>query len=136
MTQNMVVSVIVPCLNEEESLPLFYEKIKEVFNDSQYKYELILVNDGSRDNTLNVMKELAKKDSNVTYLSFSRNFGKEAAMYAGLSNAKGDYIGFIDADLQHPPVFINQMVDILENSDYDCAACRRTNRKGDSKIRT
>ena len=130
------VTIVVPCYNEQEALPLFYKEIKKVFDEIDYKYELILVNDGSKDATLEEMKKLAKKDKNVCYLSFSRNFGKESAMYAGLVNAKGDYIGFIDADLQHPPVLIKQMLDALKTGDYDCAACRRVDRTGDKKIRT
>ena len=130
------ISLIVPCFNEEESLPFFYKETVKVLNSLKCNYELILVNDGSRDRTLEVMKELAKKDKRIVYLSFSRNFGKESAMYAGLCNAKGNYIGFIDADLQHPPILIKEMLKHLETGDYDCAAARRTDRKGDSKIRT
>ena len=130
------ISIIVPCYNEEEALPLFYKEIVKVLKTLNTNYELVLVNDGSKDNTLNVMKDLAKKDKNVIYLSFSRNFGKEAAMYAGLNNAKGDYVGFIDADLQHPPMLLKEMLEKLETSDYDCAACRRVDRTGDSKVRT
>ena len=131
-----LVSIIVPCYNEEEALPLFYSEAIKTLKKLKQNYELILVNDGSTDRTLQVMQDLAKKDKNITYLSFSRNFGKESAMYAGLCNANGDYVGFIDADLQHPPVLIKQMLDKLENSDYDCAACRRVSRTGDSKVRT
>ena len=135
-TNKKMISIIVPCFNEEEALPLFYKEIKKVFNSMDCNYELILVNDGSSDNTLKVMETLAKKDKNVIYLSFSRNFGKESAMYAGLTNAKGDYVGFIDADLQHPPILLKEMYKKLNTSDYDCAACRRVDRTGDSKIRT
>ena len=131
-----LVSIIVPCYNEEEALPLFYQEIVKVFKTMDCNYELVLVNDGSKDKTLEVMEGLAKKDKNVVYYSFSRNFGKESAMYAGLVNAKGDYVGFIDADLQHPPVLLKEMFNKLETGDYDCAACRRVNRTGDSKIRT
>lgn len=131
-----MVSIIVPCFNEEEVLPLFYEKMNEVLKEIKYDYELIFVDDGSSDATLSEIKQLAKKDKNIIYLSFSRNFGKEAAMYAGLNNASGDYVGFIDADLQHPPVLIKKMLEILKDDEYDCAAARRTDRTGDSKIRT
>ena len=131
-----VISVIVPCFNEEEALPLFYKETVKVLKTLDCDYELVLVNDGSKDKTLEVMESLAKKDKNVVYLSFSRNFGKESAMYAGLINAKGDYVGFIDADLQHPPILLKEMLKKLENSDYDCAACKRVNRTGDSKVRT
>ena len=129
-------SLIVPCYNEEEALPLFYEEVTKVLKSLDEDYEIILVNDGSKDKTLDEMKQLAKKDKHVVYLSFSRNFGKESAMYAGLQNASGDYIGFIDADLQHPPVLIKDMLKALKSDEYDCAACRRVDRTGDSKIRT
>lgn len=134
--EQKLVSIIVPCYNEEEALPLFYAETVKVLKSLKEKYELILVNDGSSDNTLKVMKDLAKKDKNVNYLSFSRNFGKESAMYAGICNASGDYIGFIDADLQHPPILIKEMIEKLESGEYDCAACRRVDRTGDSKVRT
>ena len=131
-----LVSIIVPCFNEEEALPLFYKEFVKAIKTINCNYELVLVNDGSSDKTLDIMEGLASKDKNITYLSFSRNFGKEAAMYAGLVNAKGDYVGFIDADLQHPPILLKEMFEKLETSDYDCAACKRVNRTGDSKIRT
>ncbi|MBQ6478134.1 MAG: glycosyltransferase family 2 protein [Erysipelotrichaceae bacterium] len=134
--EKKLLSLIVPCFNEEEALPLFYKEVTKTLKESKADYELLLVNDGSKDQTLSVMKDLAKKDRHVIYLSFSRNFGKEAAMYAGLCNARGDYVGFIDADLQHPPVLILRMLEALESGEYDCAACRRTDRTGDSKIRT
>jgi len=128
--------LIVPCYNEEEVLPLFHETISEVFKEIDVDYELIFVNDGSSDNTLVVLKELAKKDKHVNYFSFSRNFGKESAMYAGLNNAEGDYVGFIDADLQHPPILLKDMINVLDEGEYDCAACKRVDRSGDKKIRT
>lgn len=131
-----MISVIVPCFNEEEALPFFYDEITKVFADLKEDYEIILVNDGSTDNTLQVMKSLSEKDRHIVYLSFSRNFGKESAMYAGICNASGDYVGFIDADLQHPPVLLKQMLEALKTGEYDCAACRRVDRTGDSKIRT
>ena len=131
-----IVSMVVPCFNEQEVVNLFYEEFINVFKKSKYDYELIFVNDGSSDDTLKIFKDLAKKDKKVVYLSFSRNFGKESAMYAGLCNASGDYVGFIDADLQHPPVYIPQMLEILDKGECDCVACRRVDRKGDSKVRT
>ena len=130
------ISIIVPCYNEEEALPYFYEETTKVLSSLDADYEICLVNDGSKDNTLQVMKQLSEKDKHITYLSFSRNFGKESAMYAGICNADGDYIGFIDADLQHPPILIKEMLEALKSGEYDCAACRRADRKGDSKIRT
>lgn len=135
-TNKKLISIIVPCFNEEEVLPLFYKEFTKVAKSFKYDYELILVNDGSKDNTLQVMESLAKKDKHIVYLSFSRNFGKESAMYAGLNNANGDYVGFIDADLQHPPVLLKQMIEKLDTGNYDCTACRRVDRKGDSKVRT
>ena len=134
--KNKKLSLIVPCYNEEEALPLFYEEVTKVLKTLEEDYEIILVNDGSKDKTLPEMEQLAKKDKHIIYLSFSRNFGKESAMYAGLENATGDYIDFIDADLQHPPVLIKDMLKALKNDEYDCAACRRVDRTGDSKIRT
>ena len=132
-----LISMIVPCYNEQEALPFFYEETSKVLKSlKKYDYELIFVNDGSRDDTLQVMKDICKKDKNAYYLSFSRNFGKESAMYAGICNANGDYVGFIDADLQHPPVLIKEMLEHLETGEYDCAACRRVDRTGDKKIRT
>ena len=134
--EKKLISIIVPCYNEEEALPYFYEEITKTFSSFEEEYEIILVNDGSKDRTLDIMKELSKKDKHILYLSFSRNFGKESAMYAGICNASGDYVGFIDADLQHPPILLKEMLKALESGEYDCAACRRVDRTGDSKIRT
>ena len=136
-----LISIVVPCYNEQEVLPLFYEEIKNVTNemkqsDSELSFEYLFINDGSKDSTLDMLRELAKKDSCVRYISFSKNFGKEAGMYAGLENAKGDYIVILDADLQHPPKFIPQMYDYVKNHGYDCASTRRVSRKGESKIRS
>lgn len=131
-----LLSIIVPCYNEEEVLPLFSKEIIKVLNEMEIDYELLFVNDGSKDRTIDVIKEFCIKDKHTKYISFSRNFGKEAAMYAGLCSAKGEYVGFIDADLQHPPVYLKQMLEILKNSEYDCVACKRTSRKGDNSIRT
>lgn len=101
------ISVIVPCYNEEESLPLFYQEIKRIRAElSEFRFELILVDDGSKDQTAKLMRKLAASDDEVRYILFSRNFGKESAMYAGLKNAKGDYVVIMDADLQHPPARI------------------------------
>ena len=130
------ISIIVPCYNEEEALPFFYEEITKVLSTFEEDYEIILINDGSKDKTLDEMKKMVEKDEHVTYLSFSRNFGKESAMYAGICNATGDYVGFIDADLQHPPILLKEMLDALKSGQYDCAACKRVSRTGDSKIRT
>ena len=130
------ISIIVPCYNEEEALPFFYDEITKVNKTIDEDYELLLVNDGSKDNTLKVMKDLAKKDKHITYLSFSRNFGKESAMYAGFLNATGDYVAVMDADMQDPPSLLPKMIDILKKEDYDSVATRRVTRVGESKIRS
>ena len=132
------ISVIVSCYNEEEALPLFYEEMERVrkqdFEDMDFEY--IFVNDGSKDKTLEEMKELRKKDSKVRYISFSRNFGKEAAMYAGLEASTGDYVTLMDADLQDPPALLRQMYDTIKNEGYDCVGTRRVTRKGEPPIRS
>lgn len=131
-----MISLIVPCYNEQESLPIFYEEVTKVVSGMGEDYELVLVNDGSKDKTLEVMRELAGKDSHVKYHSFSRNFGKEAAMYAGFCNAKGDYVAVMDADMQDPPALLPEMLKILESGEYDSVATRRADRKGEPKIRS
>ncbi|MBO4651272.1 MAG: glycosyltransferase family 2 protein [Clostridiales bacterium] len=133
----MLVSLMVPCYNEEEALPFLYEALCKVMDEcSKYEYELIFVNDGSRDKTLSVLKDMAEKDSRVRYISFSRNFGKEAAMYAGLSAAKGEWIGLLDADMQDPPSLLPEMFQALENDECDIIATRRVSRKGEPPIRS
>lgn len=129
-------SLIIPCYNEEEALPLFYHETTKVLADLPYDYEILFVNDGSGDNTLNVMRSLAEKDPHVVYLSFSRNFGKESAMYAGFCNAKGDYVAVMDADMQDPPALLPQMLEILESGEYDSVATRRVSRVGEPRIRS
>lgn len=131
------ISIIVPCYNEQESLPLFYEEITRVASQmKQVTFEFLLVNDGSRDQTLEIARTLAKKDKRVRYLSFSRNFGKEAAMYAGLENATGDYVAVMDADLQDPPKLLMEMYDLIQKEGYDCVGTRRVTRKGEPPIRS
>lgn len=131
------ISVIVSCYNEEESLPLFYkEMVKVMTTMKDNDFELIFVNDGSKDKTLEIIKALRNKDERVRYVSFSRNFGKEAAMMAGLDYAEGDYLTFMDADLQDPPSMLPMMLDILENEHYDCVGTRRVTRKGEPVIRS
>ena len=132
----MKVALIVPCYNEQEALPIFYEEVMKVVTTLNYQYELIFVNDGSKDNTLSILKNFAVKNENVTYISFSRNFGKEAAMYAGFSNADADYVAVMDADMQDPPALLPQMVKILETEDYDSVATRRVSRDGEPPIRS
>ncbi len=134
------ISVIVSCYNEEKSIPLFYQEMERVaskdFKGTDVEFEYIFVNDGSKDNTLKVMKELHEKDNKVRYISFSRNFGKEAAMMAGLEAAEGDYVTLMDADLQDPPSLLKQMFDAIKNEGYDCVATRRVSRKGEPPIRS
>lgn len=131
-----MISIIVPCYNEQEALPLFYEEATKVLKTLNMDYEILLVNDGSRDQTLSEMKLLAEKDEHVIYLSFSRNFGKEAAMYAGFCNARGDYVAVMDADLQDPPSLLPQMLEILQSDEYDSVATRRVSREGEPVIRS
>ena len=130
------ISIIVPCYNEQEALPIFYQTAKNVLESLSYDYELIFVNDGSKDNTLNILKNLSENDECVTYLSFSRNFGKEAAMYAGFCNAKGDYVAVMDADLQDPPDLLPDMLKYIESGEYDSVATRRVSREGEPVIRS
>lgn len=130
------ITLIVPCFNEQEALPIFYKETTLITAKINYEYELLFINDGSRDNTLNVLKELARKDDHVRYISFSRNFGKEAAMYAGFCNADGDYVAVMDADMQDPPSLLPEMLKILESSEYDSVATRRLNRVGEPPIRS
>lgn len=131
------VTLIVPCYNEEASLPIFYNEVCTVAESiSDYDVSLLLVNDGSKDKTLSIMRELSQKDARVRYISFSRNFGKEAAMYAGFCNAKGDYVAVMDADMQDPPSLLPQMLEILESGEYDSVATRRVTREGEPPIRS
>lgn len=132
----MKLSLIIPCFNEQECLNSFYNEAIKALNNLNCDYEMLFVDDGSSDSTLRILKELADKDNNVTYLSFSRNFGKESAMYAGFSNATGDYIAVMDADLQDPPSLLKEMVEILNSGEYDSVATRRVTRKGEPPIRS
>ena len=130
------VSIIVPCYNEKESLPIFFEEANKVLSSLDYENEIIFVNDGSKDETLNILKKLASENANVRFISFSRNFGKEAAMYAGFCNATGDYVAVMDADLQDPPALLPKMLEILETGEYDSVATRRENREGEPPVRS
>lgn len=136
----MLVSIVVPCYNEEEALPFFLREIQKTEAELTEKYgcafELLFVNDGSRDGTLEVLRGFARSERRVRYLSFSRNFGKEAAMYAGLQHAKGEYVALMDADLQHPPAMLEEMYRGLQSGEYDCVAARRENRRGEPAIRS
>ncbi len=133
----MKLTAIVPCYNEEAAIPYFHEEIARVISGMPgLTLELIYINDGSKDRTLEIIKELAVKDSHVKYLSFSRNFGKEAAIYAGLQNASGDLVAIMDADLQDPPSLLPKMYQAIVEEGYDSAAARRVDRKGEPPIRS
>ena len=129
-----LLSIVVPCFNEEESVGIFLGEIQKVLVG--HDFEIIYINDGSSDNTLEKIKNLADANSNIKYISFSRNFGKEAAIYAGLKNASGDLICIMDADLQHPPQLLPKMIEMIYSEDCDVVAARRTSRKGESKIKS
>lgn len=132
-----MISVIVPCFNEEEAIPYFYEAMEKVREEMGEKFEYIFVNDGSKDGTLNVLRQLSGQDQAVRYLSFSRNFGKEAALFAGLQAAKGDLVTVMDVDLQDPPEMLIEMKAMLEaNADLDCVGTRRVSRDGEPPIRS
>ena len=131
-----MISLIIPCYNEQDALPIFHSETTKVMNGMGCVYELLFINDGSKDETLAILKALAEKDQHVSYLSFSRNFGKEAAMYAGFCNAHGDYIAIMDADMQDPPELLPKMMEILKTGEYDSVATRRISRKGEPPIRS
>ena len=131
------ISLVVPCYNEEPPLPYFWKEVSAVMERMAYlDFEVIFVNDGSQDGTLEVLRQMAQQDSRVKYLSFSRNFGKEAAMYAGLKNARGDYAAVMDADLQDPPALLEEMYHAVTQEGYDSAATRRVTRKGEPPVRS
>ncbi|MCI2047540.1 MAG: glycosyltransferase family 2 protein [Faecalibacterium sp.] len=136
----MLISLVVPCYNEEQALPLFYAEATRVAAAMEKShgaaFEFLFINDGSRDGTLEGLRRLHRQDARVRYLSFSRNFGKEAGIYAGLQHAKGDYVALLDADLQDPPALLPQMLDALQTGEYDCAATRRVTRKGEPRLRS
>ncbi len=130
-------SLIVPCYNEEEAIPIYYKTVLPVIEKMKdLEFEFWFIDDGSSDNTLNVIKELREKDGRVHFVSFSRNFGKEGGLYAGLEHAKGDYIVTMDVDLQDPPELLPEMYDVVKSGEYDCAATRRVDRKGEPPIRS
>ena len=132
------ISIIVPCYNEEQAIPFFYDEITKIVEEMKNNFEFIFINDGSKDKTIEVIKQYSKKDKRVKYIHFSRNFGKEAAMLAGLKLSTGDYVAIMDADLQDPPSLLPKMLSILEgpNNDYDCVGTRRVTRKGEPPIRS
>jgi len=129
-------SIVVPCYNEEEALPIFYETVTGVVGKMGVDCEYVFVNDGSSDGTLKILKALAAEHPNVRYVSFSRNFGKEAAIYAGLQYARGEHVALMDADLQDPPSYLPQMYEALQTGEYDNVATRRSTREGEPVIRS
>jgi len=132
-----LITLIIPCYNEEPALPYLYKELNNVTEKmNKYDFEFLFVNDGSKDKTLEVLKDYAQKDSRVTYLSFSRNFGKEAAMYAGFKSSKGDYVAVMDADMQDPPSLLPEMIKYIESGEYDSVATRRVTREGEPPIRS
>ena len=134
-----LLSVIVPCYNEEESVALFYQELTKndpFFKEKEIELELLYIDDGSKDGTVREVKKLIEQDSRVHIVSFSRNFGKEAAMFAGLEKSKGDYVVMMDVDLQDPPELIPEMLDIIRQGEYDCVGTRRVNRKGEPPVRS
>ncbi len=133
------ISIIVSCYNEEKTVNILIDKLEEVARDEVFKdveFEYVFVNDGSKDETLNILKQLSAEKPNVRYVSFSRNFGKEAAMLAGLEYATGDYYALMDADLQDPPELLREMYISIKTEDYDCIATRRVTRKGEPVLRS
>lgn len=133
-----LLSIVVPCFNEEATIPIFFKTVERIRGQIQADIEYCFVDDGSKDGTLAILRALRRKSDVVHYISFSRNFGKEAALYAGLQMAKGDYIVTMDVDLQDPPSLLPEMWEILHNpdADYDCVATRRITRRGDPPIRS
>lgn len=132
-----MISIVILCYNEEESLPYFYEEMNKIMERmKKVKFELVFVDDGSKDKTFSTLKELNKNDKRVKYISFSRNFGKESAMLAGLEHTCGDYVAIMDADLQDPPKLIEEMYKIITKENYDCVGLRRVTRKGEPPIRS
>lgn len=136
MSRQMI-SIVVPCYNEEATLPVLYKELEKLAEEmSSYDFEYVFVNDGSSDKTFFMLEELAQKNEKVKYISFSRNFGKEAALFAGLSNAKGDLVATMDADMQDPPSLLPEMAAIVESGEYDNVATHRVNRIGEPPIRS
>ena len=133
-------SCIIPCYNEEAALPYFLQEIRKVADNMsttfQLDFEILFINDGSRDKTLQILRQAAHEDKRIRYISFARNFGKEAAMYAGFQNCKGDYAAVMDADMQDPPSLLPEMYQALQSGEYDSVATRRVTRKGEPPIRS
>lgn len=133
----MLISLIIPCFNEEEALPVFYEELSRVTKTLlDYEFEFLFIDDGSSDNTLGLLCDLSKRDDRVKYISFSRNFGKEAAMYCGFCNCNGDYVAVMDADMQDPPSLLPKMLEIVRSGEYDSVATCRSDRTGEPVVRS
>lgn len=133
----MKISLIIPCYNEEDSIIHLYHELVRVSEDMpNYDFEYLFIDDGSKDKTLSIIDDLAKKDNRILYIAFSKNFGKEAAMYAGFCNSTGDYVAVMDADMQDPPSLLPKMVEIIESGEYDSVATRRVTRKGEPPVRS
>lgn len=137
MWQMSFISIVIPCFNEEEALPVYYGEMCRIMEEmADVQFELLFVDDGSADRTLGILKEMNESDARCRYLSFSRNFGKEAALYAGLKNARGDYVATMDVDMQDPPELLPEMYRILKEENYDSVATRRATRTGEPRIRS
>ena len=135
--QMSVISIVIPCYNEEEALPVYYREMCRIMKEmADTEFELLFVDDGSTDRTLGILKEMNENDARCRYLSFSRNFGKEAALYAGLKNAQGNYVATMDVDMQDPPGLLPEMYRILKEENYDSVATRRSTRTGEPRIRS
>lgn len=131
-----MITLIIPCFNEEEAIPIYFEEMEKVKKEVNHDFEYIFINDGSKDKTLDNLHKLAANHSFVRYISFSRNFGKEAALYAGLQASQGELVTVMDVDLQDPPELLPQMVDMIETTDIDCVGTRRIDRKVEPPIRS
>lgn len=132
-----LISIVIPCYNEEEALPVYYREMSRIMKEmADTEFELLFVDDGSTDRTLGILKEMNENDARCRYLSFSRNFGKEAALYAGLKNAQGEYVATMDVDMQDPPGLLPEMYRILKEENYDSVATRRSTRTGEPRIRS
>ena len=132
-----IISTVTPCYNEEAAIPLFYQELRRVAEKmADAEFEFLFVDDGSKDGTLEILRELNQRDARVHYVSFSRNFGKEAGIYAGLQNASGDFVAILDADMQDPPSLLPEMYRIVTEEEYDCVGTRRVTRKGEPPVRS
>ena len=135
--QMSLISIVIPCYNEEEALPVYYREMSRIMKEmADTEFELLFVDDGSTDRTLGILKEMNENDARCRYLSFARNFGKEAALYAGLKNAQGEYVATMDVDMQDPPGLLPEMYRILKEENYDSVATRRSTRTGEPRIRS